>query len=228
MSPSSPLAASQNRLEHWAFPVIGLTGSVAMGKSTAAAMIRRMGVPVYDADATVHRLTRPGGLAVAAIQKRFPEAATAEGIDRQRLGAIVFADSSALADLESVLHPLVRADRSQFLKRHALQRSRCVVLDIPLLFETNQHVHCHAVIVVSAPPFLQRQRVMSRAGMTEEKFAGILKRQMSDTLKRRYATVVIPTGLGRRETWCRLKRFLSIGQGANSRVLNRSGLEPHA
>ena len=193
----------------WPFLVIGLTGSVAMGKSTAAMMIRRMGIPVYDADATVHRLTGPGGPALPALKKRFPGVVGEAGVDRHKLGTIVFKDSTALTDLESILHPLVRADRYEFLYTHTLRRPRCVVLDIPLLFETGQDSHCDAVIVVSAPAFLQRQRVLARPGMTEEKFSGIIEKQMPDIEKRHLATIVIPTGLGRHETWRRLKHVLS-------------------
>ncbi len=209
MTPDPNVVSRLIRHRCWPFLVVGLTGSVAMGKSTAAAMIRRMGIPVYDADATVHRLTGPGGSVLAAIKSRFPDVVDAAGVNRQKLGAIVFNDSTALADLESILHPMVRADRYQFLHIHALRRSRCVVLDIPLLFETGQDAHCDAVIVVSAPAFLQRQRVLSRSGMTKEKLTGILEKQMPDTDKRHLATVVIPTGLGRHETWRRLRHVLN-------------------
>ena len=208
----TPDATATSRLIHhrrWPFLVIGLTGSVAMGKSTAAIMIRRMCIPVYDADATVHRLTGPDGPALPAIKKRFPDVVGAAGVDRQKLGSIVFKDSTALADLEAILHPMVRADRYQFLHTHALRRSPRVVLDIPLLFETGQDSQCDAVIVVSAPAFLQRQRVLSRPGMTEEKFSGIVEKQMPDTEKRYLASVVVPTGLGRHETWRHLKHLLS-------------------
>ncbi len=192
----------------WPFLVIGLTGSVAMGKSTAAKMITRMGIPVFDADATVHGLTGPNGPALPAIAERFAGIVGDNGVDRQALGKTVFKDASALADLEAILHPLVRARRNRFLQEQALKRSRCVVLDVPLLFETGGDSSCDAVIVVSAPAFLQRQRSLARPGMTAETFAGILSHQMPDQQKRRQADVVIPSGLGKHETWRQLKQAL--------------------
>ncbi|NBC96970.1 MAG: dephospho-CoA kinase, partial [Deinococcus-Thermus bacterium] len=171
--------------------VLGLTGSIAMGKSTAAAMLRRIGVPVHDSDAAVHALTGPGGAAVPAIAAAFPgtvtATATGAAVDRRALGARVFGDPAALARLEAILHPLVRARSHAFLCRQARHRMPVVVLDIPLLFETGAEARCDRVLVVSAPAFLQRARVLARPGMTEAKLAGILARQMPDAEKRRLA-----------------------------------------
>lgn len=175
-----------------------------MGKSTAATMLRTMGLPVFDADASVHHLTGPGGKALRAVAKRFPTVVNTSGVDRQALGAIVYKDHDALKDLEDILHPMVRADRQQFFIQHAIRRTRIVVLDVPLLFEGGAEKTCDAVFVVSAPYFLQRQRALSRPGMTEEKFRSILQRQTPDVEKRNQATAVINSGLGKHLTWSQL------------------------
>lgn len=176
--------------------IVGLTGSIGMGKSTAAKMLRQMGVPVYDADAAVHALQAPGGAALPPIETAFPGVVKAGVLDRQALGARVFGNKEALRKLEAIVHPLVGQKQRAFLKRAALSGARLVVLDIPLLFEGRGERRVDAVLVVSAPAFLQRRRVLARPGMTEEKFAGILRQQVPDALKRRKASVVIPTGLG--------------------------------
>ncbi len=194
----------------WPFLIVGLTGSVAMGKSTATRMIERMGIPVFDADAAVHALSGINGRALPAIARRFPGLVGKSGLDRQALGEIVYADSTALRDLEEILHPLVKAQRLNFLRTQALRRARCVVLDVPLLLETKGAAYCDAVIVVSAPRFLQSQRAMARPGMTVSRYRAILARQMPDHQKRRQATVTVPTSLGKRETWRRLCRALAI------------------
>jgi dephospho-CoA kinase len=176
--------------------ILGLTGSIGMGKSTAAGMLRQMGVPVYDADAAVHRLQAPGGIAVPPIEAAFPGVVKNGVLDRQALGARVFGNKEALRKLEAIVHPLVAREQRRFIRRAALNREPLVVLDIPLLFEGRGERRVDGVLVVSAPAFLQRERVMARPGMTAEKFAGILKQQVPDSQKRRKATVVIPTGLG--------------------------------
>ncbi|HEY4165248.1 MAG TPA: dephospho-CoA kinase [Reyranella sp.] len=176
--------------------LLGLTGSIGMGKSTAAKMLRQMGVPVYDADAAVHRLQAPGGIALPPIEAAFPGVVKGGMLDRQALGARVFGNKEALRRLEAIVHPLVAREQRRFIRRAALNRAPLVVLDIPLLFEGLGERRVDGVLVVSAPAFLQRQRVMARPGMTAEKFAGILKQQVPDSQKRRKATVVIPTGLG--------------------------------
>lgn len=176
--------------------IVGLTGSIGMGKSTAARMLRQMGVPVYDADAAVHALQAPGGAALPSIEAAFPGVVKGGVLDRQALGARVFGNEEALRRLEAIVHPLVGRKQRAFLKSAARRGAKLVVLDIPLLFEGRGERRVDAVMVVSAPAFLQRRRVLTRPGMNEEKFAGILRQQVPDRIKRAKATVVIPTGLG--------------------------------
>lgn len=190
--------------------VLGLTGSVGMGKSTAANMLRRMGVPVHDADAAVHRLMNRDGAAVAAVEAAFPGVSQEDAIDRQALGARVFGDPAALRRLEAILHPLVRAESEAWLRRQRRQREGLVVLDIPLLFESGGEGRCDAVIVVSAPYFVQRARVMRRPGMTEERFQQVLAQQMPDAEKRRRAQFVVSTGLGKGHTLRQLRRIVRL------------------
>lgn len=188
--------------------IIGLTGSIAMGKSVAAKMFRRLGLPVRDSDATIHRLLAKGGAGVAPVAKLFPDAIVEGAVDRQKLGAKVFADPAALAHLEAILHPLARQDMKAFLDRHRRQRTKRVVLDVPLLYETEIDAICDLVVVVSASPAIQRQRALSRPGMTDEKLAGILARQMPDSEKRRRADIVAITALGYLPTLRALKRAI--------------------
>jgi dephospho-CoA kinase len=184
-----------------------------MGKSTAATMLRRLGYPVFDSDAAVHRLMAVDGAAVAAIEAAFPGATGADGaIDRKRLGARVFGDRPALTRLEAILHPLVKAARGRFLAKMRRLRMPLVVLDVPLLYETGADAECHAVIVVSAPPFLQRQRVMARPGMTLDRLTQILTRQMPDRLKRVRTPYVVETGLSRAHSLKMLRRFVRLIQ----------------
>jgi len=201
--------------------VLGLTGSIGMGKSTAAAMLSRMGVPVHDSDAAVHRLLAVGGAAVAPIDRAFPGVVRDGAVDRMALGRIVFADPAQLRRLEAIVHPLVRGSSRAFLARHRLRRTPVVVLDIPLLFEKGNERHCDRVIVVTAPAFLQRQRVMRRTGMTEAKFRGTLRQQTPDAVKRRRADWVVPTGLGRGFTWRRLASILRTTAAAGGRLRRR-------
>lgn len=188
--------------------ILGLTGSIGMGKSTAAAMLRRLGVPVHDADAAVHRLMARGGPAVAAIAREFPGVVAIGAVDRQKLGAAVFADPKALRRLEAILHPLVRREEARFLSGAARRRVPAVALNIPLLYETGGEKRCDAVAVVSAPQAVQRARVMARAGMTAEKLAGVLSRQTPDAVKRRRADFIVLTGLTKRATFGQLKRMV--------------------
>lgn len=191
--------------------ILGLTGSIGMGKTTAADMLRGMGIPVYDSDAAVHGLLSPGGEAVEAIRAAFPDVITPEGgVDRQALGRRVFGDPQALRVLESIIHPRVRRIQDQFLRRAAARREPIVVLDVPLLFETEGDQRCDAVVVVSSPAFLQRQRVLSRPGMTPEKLAGILGQQVPDTEKKRRADFVVSTNLGKHLTLRRLKEIVRL------------------
>ena len=169
--------------------VLGLTGSIGMGKSTAAGFFAEAGVPVHDADAVVHRLY--AGEAVPAIEAAFPGTTSDAKIDRGRLAERVLADPAALKRLEAIVHPLVRRDEEQFLAQAEAAGAEVVVLNIPLLFETGGDRRCDAVVVVSAPVEMQRERVMSRPGMTEEKFASLLGKQVPDAEKRRRADFVV-------------------------------------
>jgi dephospho-CoA kinase len=187
--------------------IIGLTGSIGMGKSTVAAMFEAEGVPVFDADAAVRRLQGPGGRALAAIETAFPGTTHAAGLDREKLGAQVFGNAVALRKLETILHPLVAEAQSTFLGAH--RRKRAVVLDVPLLFEKGGWQRCDIKIVVSAPFRVQRARVLARSGMTPSKFAGILKSQMPDRQKRALADIVIETGRGRRHTLLAVRRIVA-------------------
>jgi dephospho-CoA kinase len=189
--------------------ILGLTGSIGMGKSTAAAMLRRMDVPVHDADQVVHELTRPGGKAIPAIKAAFPDLVSGDSLNRPELSRRAFNDPAILHKLEQILHPLVRAEEQRFLARQRARGERLVVLDIPLLYETHGEQRCDAVMVVSAPRAVQLQRVLSRPGMSLAKLKGIEQRQMSDAEKRRRADVIIPTGRGKRATWTALRRAIT-------------------
>ncbi len=177
--------------------ILGLTGSVGMGKTTATRVFRQFGVAVYDADASVHQLIGPKGKAVALIQKAFPEAVKNNHVNRSVLGSIVYNDQSSLTCLESILHPLVQDMQLQFLQRCATSRNNLVVLDVPLLFENKIDKICDAVAVVTAPEYIQKTRVLNRPGMSTKRFNQIRKNQFSDLQKRRRADFIIQTGLGR-------------------------------
>jgi dephospho-CoA kinase len=172
--------------------IVGLTGSIGMGKSAVAAMFRGENVPVLDADAVVHALQGPGGPLVRAIETAFPGTTGPAGVDRQKLGAAVFGNPAQMKRLEAIVHPAVAAERATFLdaNRHA----DIVVFDIPLLLEKGRAPEIDEVIVVSAPPEVQRERVLGRPGMTLEKFERILALQMSDAQKRAHADRIIDTG----------------------------------
>lgn len=188
--------------------VLGLTGSIGMGKSSAATMLRRLGLPLHDSDATVHRLLGRGGTAVAAVEAAFPGVVVGGAVDRRRLGPRVFGDPAALRRLEGILHPLVRAEALAFLARWRRARRPLVVLDIPLLYETGGEVLCDAVALVTAPAFLQAQRVLRRPGMTPERFAAILAQQLPDREKRRRADFLVLTGRGKGDTFRQLRRIV--------------------
>ena len=170
--------------------LIGLTGSIGMGKSTAAQMFREEGIPVWDADAAVHRLYEPGGVAVGPVGVAFPEAVLDGAISREALKKIIAANPSALGRLEKIVHPLVAQDRAAFI---AANPAPIVVVDIPLLYETGAEAWLDSVLVVSVSPEAQRARVLARPGMTEAQFQAILSRQMSDEEKRRRADHLIET-----------------------------------
>jgi dephospho-CoA kinase len=181
---------------------IGLTGSIGMGKSAVSAMFIREGVPVFDADAEVHRLQRPGGALVARIEARFPGSTGQNGVDRQKLGPMVFGKPEELRALEAIIHPAVYRSRINFLRRN---RSRAlVVLDIPLLFEKFKILkttkQADIIVVVSAPAWMQAKRVLRRKGMSRTKFKQIRALQVPDHIKRARATHVVETGCLRTET----------------------------
>jgi len=182
-----------------------------MGKSTAAAMLKRLGLPLYDADAEVHRLLAPGGRAVAPVKALFPDIDNSQGgIDRQALGRRVFGNPAALRRLEAILHPMVRDAEKRIVSLACAQRRPIVVLDIPLLFETGSDRRCDYSLVVSAPARIQRQRVMRRPGMTAERFSAILRAQIPDREKRRRADFVVPTGMGKGATYRTLRQIVGM------------------
>lgn len=189
--------------------VLGLTGSIGMGKSTVAAMLRRERVPVFDADAEVHRLQGPNGAALAPIEAAFPGTTGPNGVDRAKLGAAVFGNADARRQLEAIVHPMVRQAQQAFLADARQKRTAMVALDIPLLFEGSGHRLVDATIVVSAPAHLQRRRVLARPGMTREKFEAILATQMRDREKRRRADFVIDTGQSLSETRAEIRHLVS-------------------
>jgi len=187
--------------------VLGLTGSIGMGKSAVAAMFRAQGVPVFDADAEVHRLQGPGGALVAAIEAAFPGTATPGGIDRAVLSRYVLGDKAALHRLERLIHPAVRVARRNFLRRH---RARpLVLLDIPLLYEKGHESGLDVVAVVSAPVWKQRRRVLARPGMTVAKLDHILALQVPDHVKRQRADHVIDTGTQMNRTRSQVRRLIA-------------------
>jgi dephospho-CoA kinase len=174
--------------------LIGLTGSIGMGKTETAKMFAQLGVPVYDSDAAVHRLYEPGGAAVSEIEKAFPGSVRDGRVDRALLSKKLAGDDAAFKRLEAIVHPLVAEDQRRFME--AARDAQMVVQDVPLLFETGGHRRMDAVVVVSAPPEVQRKRVIARPGMTEEKLDHILSRQIPDAEKRAKAHFVVETGNG--------------------------------
>jgi dephospho-CoA kinase len=200
--------------------VLGVTGSIGMGKSVAASQLRGLGVPVHDADAAVHALLAQDRAAIAAVGRAFPGVVKQGRVDRAALGARVFDDDAALSRLEAILHPRVRARTAAFIAAAQRRRLPLVALDIPLLFESGGEGQCDRVAVVSAPAFLQEQRVLRRPRMTRERFASIRARQMPDAEKRRWADFVVPSGNGRRASLRKL-----VGIVHELRAGNRSGRE---
>ena len=190
--------------------IIGLTGSIGIGKSTAAARIRALGVGVCDADAIVHKLYKTGGAAVASIEAAFPGTLAEDGgIDRQRLAALLLADGSAFKRLEAIVHPLVHAAEREFLHGKMAKGAEKAVLEIPLLFETGSEKRVDVTIVVSASPEIQRQRVLSRPSMTPEKLDQIISRQVPDEEKRRRADFVVDTSRTIPETEAQIDRIMA-------------------
>ncbi|HEY5288912.1 MAG TPA: dephospho-CoA kinase [Caulobacteraceae bacterium] len=190
--------------------VVGLTGSVGMGKSATAAMFAQAGAPVYDADAEVRRLYAPGGAAVSAVEAAFPGVAVNGAIDRERLGARVLGDAAALARLNAIVHPLMGGARAEFFREAREAGAPLVVLDIPLLFETGGERGVDKVVVVSAPADVQRERVLARSGMTAAKFAAILAAQTPDAEKRARADFVIDTSGGFDRARAQVNEILAV------------------
>jgi dephospho-CoA kinase len=194
--------------------VLGLTGSIGMGKSATADLFRLLGVPVHDADATVHRLYR--GRAAPLIEKAFPGTVTEGAVDRARLGAAVLDSPERMQQLEAIVHPLVREEEESFLKRVAAL-APVAVLDIPLLFETGGETRCDAVLVVTAPASVQRDRVLARPGMTEAKFHAILAKQMRDEDKRTRAHFLVDTSRGFSSAEAQVRSILACLAGRPGR-----------
>ena len=186
--------------------ILGLTGSIGMGKSAVAAMLRGLGVPVFDADAAVHALQGPGGACLAPIERAFPGTTGPAGVDRQKLGAAVFGDPAALKRLEAIVHPEVAELRRTFLADHS--DAPLIVFDIPLLYEKSGQHGLDAVVVVSAPAALQRERVLARPGMSADKFEQILALQVPDTDKRARADYVLDTATSLAETRHAVQRLV--------------------
>ena len=193
--------------------VLGLTGGIGMGKSTAANTFRRLRVPVFDADAAVHRLQGRGGAAVRPVEAAFPGTTRDGRVDREALRARVLGDPAALKRLERIVHPLVRAAELRFLAAARRRGEPLAVLDIPLLLETGGERRVDRVIVVSAPAAVQRARVLARRGMTPERLAAILARQMPDALKRRKADHVVRTGLSRHAAQRHIRKIVAKLRG---------------
>jgi dephospho-CoA kinase len=196
--------------------ILGLTGSIGMGKTTAANMFKLLGVPVYDADSTVHYLLSKNIAVLKQVSDRFPKSFDGLSIDRQILGAIVFNDPQARKDLETIIHPHVREMSRNFLWNQSRINARLVVLDIPLLYETGSDSRVNAVVVVTAPKFLQLHRVLLRPGMNIKKLEGILESQMSDYDKRTRADFIVETGIGKAYTYRALSRLVNLLRIQNS------------
>ncbi len=190
--------------------IIGLTGGIGMGKSTVAGAFRRAHVPVFDADAEVHRLQAPGGRSVDAIGAAFPGVLTAQtppGVDRHKLRARVLSNPAALRQLEGIIHPEIRVAEQRFVAQARRAGAKLAVLDIPLLLETGGERRVDCILVVSAPAPIQRARVRRRRGMSEAQVQAIIAKQMPDAFKRRRADFVIRTGLSRRHALVQLRRL---------------------
>ena len=199
--------------------LIGLTGSIGMGKTQTAALFEEEGVPRYDADAVVHGLYEVGGAAVGPIGELFPEAVRDGAVDRAALGRIVLKDGAKLAALEKMVHPLAGATQVDFLNAQMAAGATHVLLDIPLLFETGGHEFVDCVVVVSAPPDIQRARVLERPGMTEEKFADILAKQVPDSDKRAAADFIVDSSVSVADAHRQVKEILAAVRDRKGTVL---------
>jgi dephospho-CoA kinase len=202
--------------------VLGLTGSIGMGKSATAGLFRECGVPVHDADASVHALYR--GAALPLIAAAFPGAVANGAVDRTILGSLVLGRPDALRRLEGIVHPLVRAEENAFLERIGRAGGFLAVLDVPLLLETGGEARCDAVLVVTASPEIQRERVLSRPGMTDERFQLILEKQMPDAEKRRRAHFLVDTGRGFPSARAQVRGILRCLAGRSGRGMREAGM----
>ena len=198
--------------------LIGLTGSIGMGKSETARMFARLGLPVYDADAAVHKLYAAGGAAVAPIEAAFPGVSKDGAIDRAALSARVLNDRDAMKRLETIIHPLVGQAQMEFLLAAERDGAPMVVLDIPLLFETGGETRVDVTVVVSAPAETQRERVLARPGMTPEKFEAILAKQVPDAEKRAKAHFVVETGLGLEHAFAQTSAIVAALKGRKGAI----------
>lgn len=187
--------------------IIGLTGSIGMGKSVLAAQWKSIGVPVHDADKIVHSLMQPNGAAYSAVKDAFPSAMTGNNVDRKKLGKLVFFDADKRSILESIIHPLVRQSSQFFIQQCRKHRHKLCILDIPLLFETGRNNDMDEIICVTAPKWVQKRRVLSRKNMTEEKFKSIVKTQIPDYRKRLLSDNVVLTARGKRHTLNAIKKI---------------------
>ena len=202
--------------------ILGLTGSIAMGKSTMAMQFRQEGIPVHDADQAVHDLMAAGGAATDQVAALFPEAQKPDGsIDRPTLGRLVFNNGEARQQLEGILHPLVRQNRDDWLKSHQKDGAWCVALDVPLLFETGGEKDCDLTVVATTSAYQQRMRALSRPGMTEERLDAILQLQMPDKMKHDKADFVIPTSYGRLVSLFHIRQCLEQCRLFGVKSLNR-------
>ena len=201
--------------------VIGLTGSIGMGKTDTAKIFKRLGVPVFDSDAEVHRLTRPGGAALEAIKVAFPDTVNHGHLDRAKLGQEIFADSARRKTLENILHPMVRRAQRRFLFRWARRGAYVALIDVPLLFESGLERFFDQVITVSAAPHIQRQRVLARPDMTNEKLERILSTQLPDLEKQKRADFVINTNRGRGPVYCGARSLLRSWKAKRGGALRR-------
>lgn len=192
---------------------LGLTGSIGMGKSTTAQMFRELGIDVYDADATVHRLY--SGAAIPLVEKEFPGTTTSTGVDRSKLAEFVVGNELNMKKLEAIIHPLVRIEEVAFLKNAKALNADLVILDIPLLFETDGYKRVDGIIVVTAPENVQKSRVLARKGMSESSFEKILSRQYPDSKKRQRADFVIDTSLGMEHAFNRVKEIVEKVRSGN-------------
>jgi dephospho-CoA kinase len=204
--------------------IIGLTGSIGMGKTVAGQFFREAGVPVHDADAAVHELYN-GEATAAAVEAAFPGTTSGGKVDRVKLGRRVLGDEAAIKRLEAIVHPLVRESAARFLREAAARGVRIVVVDIPLLFETGGEDRVDAIVVVSARPEQQRARVLSRPGMTEDKLDAILAKQMPDAEKRRRAHFVVDTSGDLDSTRAQVRGILRAVAGLPGRVWARRSAE---